>query len=119
MSTSLKGLRADIYKHSGQDFSNGGISSRCNEVTIVGPGIPEVHEANEHAPAVRINVRQIGGPVVSLEPVDKPSGVVGPMAGGCYVGTCDSRLREAIGFYGAVSLHDRFETQEQYNRLCD
>jgi hypothetical protein len=48
---------------------------------------------------------------------------IGPMMGGSYVGTSDSRFREAVekllghGFYGAVPFHDRFETPAQYEAL--
>jgi hypothetical protein len=114
ISHSPKGLRADIYRYNNQDFSNHGISSRCHQVTIVGPGIPEVFEATDEAPAVELY--HIGNSV-NLRPLDKPSGAVGPMMGGCYVGSSDSRFGDAIGFYGAVALHDRFETPTQYDSL--
>lgn len=46
--------------------------------------------------------------------MERREGHVGPMMGGTYVATSDSRFREAAGFYGAVAFHDRFETPEQY-----
>lgn len=48
---------------------------------------------------------------------------VGPMMGGCYVSTSDSRFSRAVEdllghrFYGAVPLHDRFETADEYRVL--
>lgn len=113
MSTS-KGIRANIYKHCDRDFSNKGISYYCDHVTIVGPDIPEVDEATDQAPAVAIGHR---AGAIYLAPLSRPEGVVGPMMGGCYVGSSDSRVRAAFGLYGAVALHDRFETQAQYDAL--
>ena len=45
---------------------------------------------------------------------DRGSGV-GPMAGGNYVGTSDSRFSNVSAY--PLSVHDRWETQEQYNSL--
>ena len=45
---------------------------------------------------------------------DRGSGV-GPMAGGNYVGTSDSRFSNVSAY--PLSVHDRWETQEQYNLL--
>ena len=45
------------------------------------------------------------------------------MMGGNYAATSDSRFGEAVrkrigpNFYGAVPIHDRFETPEQYRAL--
>jgi hypothetical protein len=52
-----------------------------------------------------------------VEPMfDKDRGEgVGPMAGGNYVGTSDSRFRGVAS--GLLPVHDRWETQEQYNLL--
>ena len=36
------------------------------------------------------------------------------MSGGTFAHTSDSRFGEAVGFYGAVSIHDRRETWEEY-----
>lgn len=37
-------------------------------------------------------------------------GAAGPMFGGSYAGATDGRFRKALGFYGAVAIHDRYET---------
>ena len=60
------------------------------------------------------------GPIVHAEPYGEPSDQVsvGSMMGGAYIATSDSRFREATGIYGAVALHDRFETQEQCDDPC-
>ena len=104
------GLNAYIYKHNGEDFSNGGVSSRFNEVCLVNVAGPS--EPDDQHPACVLNVGRQEGTVrvFPLETVGKWA-----MAGGCYVGTSDSRFGEAIEkllghrFYGAVALHDRVE----------
>ncbi len=67
----LKGLRLSILhdKRIG-NCSNGGISSRCSEVTLVGPGIAEIFEATSDAPAVKIVSRNIGGEYLHVEPIE-------------------------------------------------
>lgn len=92
---------------------------RLKEVTLVGVGvdgkpIDPVFDATPERPAVEIRKR---GNSISVVPVDQPKGMVGPMMGGAYVGGSDSRITQAFGFYGAVALHDRFETQETYDAL--
>lgn len=114
--TQYKGLRAEIIR--GRFSSaNGGISDHAQQVTVVGEGIDEVFEASEEAPAVRLVTRAVlGKTVYHFEPVAR-GGEVGPMASGSYVSLMDSRLSRLVPFYGAVALHDRFETAEQYRAL--
>lgn len=127
------GLRADILKANGKSYSNGGISANHNEVTIV--NIDGPFEPSDDAPAVMLVPGNLPG-TVKLVPAhfvqglvssawlpNKANGGVGPMAGGCYVNSSDSRFGQAVRkmlpceprhFDGAVSLHDRYETAEQY-----
>lgn len=85
-----------------------------NEVTIINAEGP--FEPSPEAPAVKIEQGNLPQ-TVKIVPVDAPEGPVnGPMAGGCFVATHDSRFTEAIvrltnvsHFYGAVALHDRYE----------
>jgi len=112
----MKGIRARIFRDdSNNDGSNGGISSCCNEVTIIDSRLPERDEPTAQAPAVRIVERSFGGkPYVHLEPIDRPEGKLGPMMGGNYVGGYGELREFANG--GAIPLHDRFETQAEYDR---
>lgn len=120
----LRGLHASIFTNpTFLGCSNDGISSRCTAVTIVGtqdrrpgqrgPVLPlrtdsQVFEPDSTAPAVIVVYRHFGGQrLVSVEPLD--SNGWNYMAGGSYVATSDSRFGDLIGFYGAVSLHDRYE----------
>lgn len=122
------GVRAQIYRSALGDCSNGGISSRAREVTIVNADGP--FEPTPEAPAAMI-VEGLGpggtARVVPAVPAgdgtswvpEARRGAVGPMAGACFV-SGDSRVtekaEEIIGgrFYGALALHDRFETAAQY-----
>lgn len=157
----MKGLRADVFKPGGQSYSNGGISARVDEVTVVGIPGGEIFEPTEKAPAVKIvpgNGRGTAKIVVATlvracvhcgatagggqaEPIcnvgglvgahsyadtwvaERPANAAGPMFGGCYVATSDSRFSDEVErivggrFYGAVALHDRFETQELHEML--
>jgi hypothetical protein len=103
------GIRLDIYRNSGPDWSNLGISYYCSEVTLILPG-GGPFKPTEEAPAVVIEK----GPLGSLRAVE--CGKEGwSMMGGCYVASSDSRFsawcEELLGhrWYGAVALHDRHE----------
>ncbi len=140
-----KGLIAEIFVGKRTpDCSNGGLSGRVNEVTVDGtrdadaeiirrlstlashdeepgyaplPRASQVFEPTPERPAVVLVRRSIGGrQVVHVEPVERPEGTPW-MAGGAYVATSDSRFGELVGFYGAVSLHDRTESWAQYRAL--
>jgi hypothetical protein len=117
-----RGIRLSIYKDRGQDYSNGGVSSRTNQVTIVedadGNPFPGPFEATEDAPAVRLVRRHLGARTIfHVEPVESPEGTPW-MAGGTYVGCTDSRLSNATdGQYGALSFHDRSESWALYNSM--
>jgi hypothetical protein len=112
----MKGLLCFVYKCP-WDATNGGISSRCHQVTLVGLGPEgEIFEPTVEAPAVRLVRRRTSlsnRVYLHAEPVDKPEGMVGPMAGGNFIYTSDSRFPCDY----PISLHDRFETQAQYNAL--
>lgn len=109
------GLTAEVYRWTLGDCSNGGISSRVDKVTIVNADGP--FEPSEDAPAVELVAeKHFEWATIRAVPVDAPEDRRnGPMMGGAYVATSDSRFREAIerlighGFYGAVALHDRWE----------
>lgn len=113
------GLRAHIYKHEGRDFSNGGISEHADEVTIT--NIDGPFEPSDDAPAVLLVSGNLPR-TAKIVPVGAPEGVVGPMAGGTYVSTSDSRFAEAVqGYTGSyqnvVALHDRYESPELYRLM--
>lgn len=117
------GIRVSIYKDGGRSWSNGGISDLHDEATLILPdGGP--FKPTFDAPAIKI-VGNTAGTIKAIPYDDtkwrheKP---IGPMMGGSYIATSDSRFSEeterVLGarFYGAVPLHDRFETQSDYDR---
>ena len=106
----MKAIRANIYKHKGETCSNHGISERFNDVLIVNEeGWIEVDGTEENLCEVRC-ITFGGRTHYYIQPVAKPQGL-GWMAGGCIVYTCDSRFP----FDYPLSLHDRQETQKEYD----
>ncbi len=125
------GMILDILYSPIGNFSNGGVSSRCQQVTVTrvvkrtgqpGPGamLPVPRECRVFAPtderpeAVLV-VRRIGEETVLHVSPWTAGGPGQAMMGGCYVAASDSRWSELIrellghGFYGALALHDRWE----------
>lgn len=108
-----KGLLISIFKNPMYaKCSNGGISETNDQALVIGPGIPEIFEAHER-PVLKLESHVKG--IARLVPIEKPSGRAGPMMGGAFGHTSDSRFSEAVSaltgsrFYGAVPIHDRFE----------
>jgi hypothetical protein len=105
--------------------SNGGVSDRHKRLdlykaeTHVNDIDPEVLDK-----AVFVVARNLGGQTIyNVQPfVEVPAQCIGYMAGGSFV-TGDSRFSAEIQrvggvrFYGAMALHDRIETTEQYRAL--
>ncbi|MBQ5658752.1 MAG: hypothetical protein IIV02_04380 [Peptococcaceae bacterium] len=114
----MKALPINIYKDRGRDWSNGGISSRYDELLLVHPeGFIEIDESNPPENLVKIVERNLFGRGVyrHIEPVAAPKGV-GWMAGGCIAYSSDSRFNRLSGGY-PLQLHDRCESQELYDLL--
>ena len=115
----MRALPLGIYEEKGiGNCSNNGISSRFKEVLLICErGFIEVDENNPPENLVKLVTRNLFGKEYKhIEPVARPTGV-GWMAGGSLVYTCDSRFRELSQY--PLSLHDRQETQEQYDRNFD
>lgn len=115
------GIIARVY-HS--DYQGGGASDRLKEITIVGPEVDPAFAPTPDRPAFEL-VQHVRGSVC-LQPVGGPADkrkVIGPMFGGNFAHTSDSRVSEAIArllghrFYGAIAIHDRYETQAEYDLL--
>lgn len=120
------GLILSVYRDaSGVDCTAGGISSNHTDLTAInveGPfeptqDRPPVILENHYKNAVRIVPAGPDGKALKL------ATHAGPMFGGNFATTSDSRLGEAIEklvgirFYGAVPIHDRYETWEINERL--
>ena len=96
--------------------SNGGISSRFDNVLIEHPrGWIEVDTENPPENFCKIVTRHLWGKdYMHIEPVAEPEHL-GWMMGGCLCYSSDSRFHELTEY--ALALHDRQETQEHYDRL--
>lgn len=128
-----RGLVLDVYRPTRRDDNdptNGGITGRCDRVTVVGVvdyrdpegsrDIPDVRpmprearhwEPDEETPPVWLFIHADGD--MYLLPGDAttglPDGRGGWMAGGNYAATDDSRWTRVIGRIVAVRVHDRRE----------
>lgn len=118
------GILVDIYKSRGQSYANGGVSDQCNQVVLLlsgGGGFMDPDKADAVVKIVPGNRPKTIKAIVVKGPGE--SGGAGPMMGGSYIASSDSRFsaecQRVLGapFYGAVPLHDRFETWEQYEQL--
>jgi len=116
------GLTVSILRDPLGDGTNGGVSSTPIRACVV--NIPGPFEPDDRHPALILIDRGRYGKV--LYPAHKkdgrwtqltPSDKVGPMFGGNFAYSSDSRFGDAVGFYGAVPIHDRFETQKEYDFL--
>jgi hypothetical protein len=114
------GLRVSVYRWSLGDCTNGGISAEVSHLCLVnvsGPFSPA-----EDCPAAELVPGPVKGQAI-IQPIGNQPGMIGPMFGGNYASSSDSRFNEAVRkitgqlTYGAVAIHDRFETQEEYDAL--
>ena len=115
-------LPIDVYKNKSYErCSNGGITERFDRLLLVCPeGYIEIDEANKPDNLVVLKEREIfGSKHYHIEPARKPDdNCVGWMAGGAYAASSDSRFTKMLGdLYAAISVHDRQETQKEYDLL--
>jgi len=118
----MKALTISVFRSNLGDCSNGGVTGRYDQLYLACEKGPfDVPDNDERL--MRIVVKRYGfGDHAHIEPVNRPEGMIGPMAGGCYAGSCDSRfanaVEEAIGVrFGVLPVHDRFETEREYRAL--
>jgi hypothetical protein len=111
------GLCIAVYRWSLGDCTNGGASAAVKDICVINMSGPS--EPNERAPAFMLTKGPSGDPI--LKPVQGKTGI-GPMFGGNFAHSSDSRFGEAIEamtgrrFWGALPIFDRFESPEE-NRL--
>ena len=117
----MKALRISVYKNPlYKNSTNGGITERYDELLLVcDEGYIEIDEKNPPENLVVFVDRMLGGEKCGcIEPYAPcPDGCVGWMSGGSFAASCDRRFSRMVGIYGAVAVHDRSETQEQYDRM--
>ena len=117
----MKALPITVYRDSESrgDCTNGGISSKYSRLLLIcEDGYVDVDENNPPENLVKMVTRHLFGneEYKHIEPyaaVD--SDKVGWMSGGNIAYSCDSRFRRMSEY--PLSIHDRQETQEQYDIL--
>lgn len=116
------------HDNNGGDCSNGGISSKNQMLIVISGSKEEIEEYRQkHADNERILNKTVvldkrelfGKPLWLVKPLIKPENMVGGMASGNYL-SIDYNAREEFTPFGLgfpLPIHDRFETQRQYNAL--
>lgn len=125
MNRTFKMMSVNIYRHGNYDCTNNGVSSRHDNMTCFAGSLEDIKgyvekEGMDIDKCLYVERREIWGePSPILVPLawkfEKPKGIA--MFGGNYANG-DSRWREWFGHYLPLPIHDRCETQEQYNGLC-
>lgn len=114
------GLNVQVYRDNLGDCTNGGASATADAVCVINMDGPFNPSADR--PAFKLIPGAFSGTAV-LVPVDRPEGMIGPMFGGNMAHSSDSRFSKAVEnltghrFYGALPIHDRFDTQADYDAL--
>lgn len=111
------GMLVSVYRAAGRgDCTNSGASSSADFLCVVNVEGP--YEPSADMPGFELVHR---GDMPVLVPYMVPyNGIsntkrVGPMFGGNYAASSDSRFREATApFYGALPIFDRYESAEEY-----
>ena len=115
-----KYLKLEIFKSQMGDCSNGGLSSKYGTCFVeCDCGNWDEKNVPENA-IVKLEKGAFGTiHLIPAKPIEK--GCVGYMFGGCYCASSDSRFGELIEqqfgishWHGAIALHDRTETQKEY-----
>jgi hypothetical protein len=113
----MKGMLVYVYRN-GADCTAGGITSKVDMIIIVGEGIEGPFEVDPGEAFLELRKKNVGGDeYLYAVPVDgrDTAGMVGPMFGGNFVYSSDSRFRRVCPY--PIPVHDRWETQELYDSL--
>ena len=116
----MKALPIEVYKCKFGDCNNGGITSRYDELLLIcDEGFIPIDEENPPERLVKIVTRVLfGREYKHIEPYAPiKSGCVGYMSGGALGYSCDSRFTRLSQY--PLSIHDRQETQKQYDGYFD
>lgn len=108
-----------IYVYSNNAFkgtSNNGVSEKFDRLLLIhDEGFIQIDEDNLPENLVKIVTRNLsGGEYKHIEPYRKAS-KIGYMFGGTYAGTSDSRFSKIAKY--PLAVHDRQESQEEYDTL--
>lgn len=114
----MKGLSVDVLNgNKGYDCTNGGASSKQDSFILVDQDINAPFEVKEDDIYLIVVRRNLSGRIYKhVEPRrngEKIGSGVGPMFGGNFIYTSDSRFPNDY----PLPIHDRFETQAEYNAM--
>lgn len=117
----MKALPISVYRTQRTgDCTNGGISSMYDTLYLIcDEGFIDIDEDNPPKTLVQVVVQYIGGKEYKhIEPYALVNdGCVGWMAGGNIGYSSDSRFSDMSQY--PLSIHDRQESQELYDRMFD
>lgn len=107
---------AYVYRNSHLgDATNGGVTHKHGQVVVAEPD--EDVSGSGDLPVLRIERRSNFNDVVLKPDVGPPNEThAGPMFGGNFVWSSDSRFRDRVSA-SPVPVHDRFETWSNYDKL--
>lgn len=114
------GLLLNVYRWGLGDCTNGGASATVKDICVV--NIPGPFHPSDSTPSFVLARGPSGDPI--LKPAAGGTGI-GPMFGGNFAHTSDSRLGEAVHemtggrSWGALPIFDRYESAEQASRNFD
>lgn len=106
-----KGLLVFVYRN-GSDCTANGISSKHDQLILIGDNIPEIFEGDETNTVKLVKRQFLGSEYLHVEPItERPFEAIGPMVGGNFIFSSD----RSFPSQQPISVHDRFEVQ---SKLC-
>lgn len=123
METKMKKISVYVYRDNLGDCTNNGVTSRnssmllfvdCDREDAISWCKEHHYDPNEQLILVRRNLW--GERHDYAEPLVKPENMA-QCAGGNFVYSCDSRFREYTKSWQPISVHDRFDTWEDFDHL--
>ena len=119
MANTYKAMSLNIYRWDLGDCTNGGISSKYEQIYILHErGYKDIDLDNPPENLMVIKEKKLGMKTYKyLEPFKEcPSDRAGYMMGGNFAYSCDARFHDDISKY-PLPIHDRSETWEMYESL--
>jgi len=115
-------VRVNLFSSDLGNASNGGVSARFKKFALYREH-PSEEQVQEDLAAGVCPLLVVHRPNPDVyPPYARPvldQGGIGPMYGGCIVHASDSRYKDVVGSFHPLKLHDRWESQALYNRLCN